>query len=363
MEDFKFKSHLFITVTVIMFLTLIPGKCFATSSKTYITAAESKVYREKIIIEAKKYIGCPYVHGASGPDKFDCSGLVCYVTQKVTNIQLPRTVKAMYSSIKIIPDSQREPGDLVFFKTTNTGSISHVGIYVGNSQFISAVSDGPNTGIILSSLKENYWKTHYVSSGKFLPSADFVDTNFEDEQKIAANDSNYEGKSFFQRLLFNTTLTGDWALFTEKRFMPNFRGLSTQANLVYKGNVLDPGFGIMLRWNYGVKAFQIPLIFSLGFGDYVRAYAGPVFTIGNCVLPDSNEDISSSIFPGIMGITFQTPSITKGKFKVRIMQDINYSVFNNTNNAALSPLKSAVAGFELSTGINVTFPFSTFFKK
>ena len=61
MEDFKFKSHLFLAITAIMFLTLIPGKCFASSSGQSISVSESRVYRERLITEAKKYIGCPYV--------------------------------------------------------------------------------------------------------------------------------------------------------------------------------------------------------------------------------------------------------------------------------------------------------------
>lgn len=364
MEDFKFKSHLFLAITAIMFLTLIPGKCFASSSGQSISVSESRVYRERLITEAKKYIGCPYVRGATGPDKFDCSGLVGYVSSNAIGIQLPRTVKAMYSYVKIIPDAQREPGDLVFFRTTNDGSISHVGLYIGNGQFISAVSDGPNTGVILSSLQESYWKTHYASSGKFLAAANYYDNAEEAKQSQQTADSaGTSGGSFLHKLAFNATLTGDWSLFTEKRFMPNFRGISSQTNLVYDGTVLDPGVGLMLRWNYGVKTFQIPVLFSLGFGDYVRAYAGPVFTLGTCYEPDTDDEISASIFPGIIGITFQTPSLTKGIAKIRIIQDLNYSIFNNTKNAALSPLRSAAAGFELSTGVSVTFPFAKFFNK
>ena len=58
----------------------------------------------------------------------------------------------------------------MFLKTTGSSTISHIGVYIGNNQFISAISDGPNTGVIVSSLNQDYWKGRYVSTGQFLPS-------------------------------------------------------------------------------------------------------------------------------------------------------------------------------------------------
>nr|MBQ2234886.1 C40 family peptidase [Treponema sp.] len=137
------KIKAYFVVGTIMFLLLIPFKCFSQNS---ITPEQAKELRETLVIEAKKYVGSPYIRGATGPNSFDCSGLVFYVARESIQFQLPRTVKAMYGFVKIIPDEERQVGDLVFFKTTGDGTISHVGIYIGNGQFISAVSDGPNTG-------------------------------------------------------------------------------------------------------------------------------------------------------------------------------------------------------------------------
>lgn len=356
MDTAKIRIRLFFCVGIVLSLLLLPGHCFASSG---MSEAEIRVCREKLITEAKKYVGAPYVRGATGPDAFDCSGLVYFVAREAIQVQLPRTVKAMYGYSQIIPDSRLEPGDLVFFRTTGDGSISHVGLYVGNMQFISAASDGPNTGVILSSLRENYWKTHYAASGKFLGDSRLYE---EDTALISGSSSSGTGNAFLDNLFFDANLTFDWSVFTEKRFMPNFRGLSTQLNVVYEGKTLSPGLGTMLRWNFGVKSFQIPLLFSLYFGDYVRAYAGPVFTVGTSYAPDTDDEIKASIFPGIIGVSFMTPSLTKGDVKVRIMQDINYSVFNNTDGAALSPMRSAASGLEFSTGVSVTLPFWMFFK-
>lgn len=375
MNDFAIKFKLFIITAIALFmLCFLPIKCF---SQNNISEAESRVYREKIITEAKKYVGSPYVRGAIGPDSFDCSGFVFTTVRNASNYQLPRTVKAMYGYVNIVPDSEREPGDLVFFRTTGDGSISHVGLYIGNGQFISAVSDGPNTGVIVSSLKESYWKSHYAACGKFLPSANYKTIEAEyskseakNSKKIAKNasyssnnsDNSKSSETFVDKLSLMGTFTGDWSLFTEEQFMPNFRGFSSEADIVYKGKTLSPGAGVMLRWNYGVGAFQIPLTFSLFFGNYVRAYAGPVFTIGDCTSPGTSKEIKASIFPGILGVTFSAPSFTKGTFKVQIIQDICYSIFNSTSGAALSPLRSSAAGLELCTGVRVTFPMSKLFK-
>ena len=138
----------YFVVGIIMFLLLIPFKCF---SQTNVSLEQVQSMRENLVTEAKKYVGSPYIRGATGPNSFDCSGLVFYVARESIQVQLPRTVKAMYGYVKIVPNSEREIGDLVFFKTTGDGTVSHVGIYIGNGQFISAVSDGPNTGVIVSS--------------------------------------------------------------------------------------------------------------------------------------------------------------------------------------------------------------------
>ena len=79
-------------------------------------------------------------------------------------IPLPRTVLSLEQYAEKIPESEREPGDLVFFNTT--GRISHVGIYLGNGEFVHAASDGPRTGVIVSNLSENYWNRTYRFSAR-----------------------------------------------------------------------------------------------------------------------------------------------------------------------------------------------------
>lgn len=138
-----------------------------TAKRTIVVTAE----RTKFIDKAKQLIGSPYVYGAVGPDSFDCSGLIYYAARESIQFQLPRTARAIYNYCRNVEENDREPGDLLFFKTTGNNYVSHVGIYIGNKQFISAISDGPNTGVIVSSLNQDYWKTRYFSTGRFLETA------------------------------------------------------------------------------------------------------------------------------------------------------------------------------------------------
>lgn len=330
-----------------------------------ISTAQAKVYRENLVTEAKKYIGCPYVYGAVGPDSFDCSGLVYYVAKQVNGTQLPRTAKALYSYAKIVPDKQKEPGDLVFFKTTSSGNVSHVGIYIGNNQFISALSDGPNNGVILSSLNEAYWKPKYIGvgqiykSGKIIEEDDFIEEPFEDDESDGTGSSG----NFLDNLVFDGSVYGGWSLLQPGRFMINFRGIDLQSNARYAGIPLSPGIGFSLRYNAGLNVFQIPVMLSVTPSEYLRIYMGPVFTFGNPDMTGTDKEITQTILPGIIGVSLATPSLIKKKIKLQIVQDISYSVCSTEDGAALNFFDSIAAGLVFYTGVRVTLPFKIFTSK
>ncbi|NRD79284.1 C40 family peptidase [Bacillus sp. BRMEA1] len=111
---------------------------------------------QMVIDESKKYIGTPYLYGGSTPAGFDCSGFAQYVFNKV-GISIPRTVATQWAGLKVI--STPNPGDLVFFATISTGP-SHVGIYLGNNQFIHAGS----TGVTISDMTTSYWQSRYLGA-------------------------------------------------------------------------------------------------------------------------------------------------------------------------------------------------------
>lgn len=368
--------------TLIVFTILFSICCLKLCAED-ISPAQAQVNREKFVAESKKYVGCPYVYGATGPDSFDCSGLIYYVANQALGLQLPRTSKAMYSFCKVVPKEKMEEGDLLFFKTNNTASITHVGIYIGGSQFISAISDGPNSGVIISSLDQEYWKPKYVGCGQFLASgkdkSSSVKRNFDDEKSFNSSNSktakksaqnsntNFAGSSFYNpdvdfldSLTFDGIVACGWSLFSPNEFMLKWRGLNFETNVRISKWVLEPGFGFGIRYNYGIDVVQIPLMFSATLNDYVRFYAGPVITFGNPQMLSTEKEISSSFFPGILGVTFSTPSFSISKAKVQIVQDVSYTVFNNPDNAALSFIESASAGIVMFTGIKVTLGMGAF---
>ncbi|HGM1364416.1 TPA: NlpC/P60 family protein [Clostridioides difficile] len=103
-----------------------------------------------VIAEAKKHLGKPYKWGGNGPSNFDCSGLMVYCFKKV-NVNLPRTSRQQATKGKKVEKNNLQAGDLVFFHNP----ISHVGLYIGNGEFIEAPTTGKNVRIRkLSSRKD-----------------------------------------------------------------------------------------------------------------------------------------------------------------------------------------------------------------
>ena len=124
---------------------------------------EVPVSAAAIVATAKTCLGVPYQWGGESMSGFDCSGLVQYVFQK-NGIALSRTCRKQYAETTPITKSELRPGDLVFFQNTYTTGISHVGIYIGNGEFIHASSDG----VMISLLSNSYWTKHYYGSCRVL---------------------------------------------------------------------------------------------------------------------------------------------------------------------------------------------------
>ena len=118
---------------------------------------------EKLVKLAKSKLGCKYVWGATGPNTFDCSGLMLWC-HKQLGISIPRTSLAQSKSGKAVNKSDLQPGDLIFWKTTSA-EVGHVGMYVGNNQFIHA----PNKSkpVKYDSLDNSYYKSRYVRARRY----------------------------------------------------------------------------------------------------------------------------------------------------------------------------------------------------
>ena len=121
---------------------------------------------DKVVALAEKQIGKPYVWGAEGPDSFDCSGLVYYVYKEAVGINLPRVSRDQYNVGTYISKENLKPGDLVFSSTNDAGTITHVGIYVGDNKMIHSPNSGKNVEKV--DLSNNYWKNCYVGAKRVL---------------------------------------------------------------------------------------------------------------------------------------------------------------------------------------------------
>ena len=122
--------------------------------------------RNLFIENAMTYLGVPYVYGGLSRTGIDCSGLTYLAAQSI-RLQIPRTAAMQYDASKRIKDSERLPGDLVFF-SENGKKVSHVGIYVGDGKMLNAVSSGSTTGVIISTLSSPYWVRTYYGAGRII---------------------------------------------------------------------------------------------------------------------------------------------------------------------------------------------------
>lgn len=120
----------------------------AACTLTAISQAPSKLAAQ-IITYAMNQIGKPYQWGATGPDAYDCSGLI-YAAYRSAGITLPRTTFGMWELTPHIPEAQARPGDIVFFNTgpgTAPNHPGHAGLVTGHGQMIvaSCATCGPIT--------------------------------------------------------------------------------------------------------------------------------------------------------------------------------------------------------------------------
>jgi len=122
---------------------------------------------QEIVDYALQFVGYPYVYGGSSPKGFDCSGFTSYV-YKHFGYSLNRSASGQLDNGKAVSMSQLQPGDLVIFKKSGTGSkrASHVGLYIGNNQFVHASTS--KVGVIISSLSSSYYTTGFVGGRRIV---------------------------------------------------------------------------------------------------------------------------------------------------------------------------------------------------
>jgi cell wall-associated NlpC family hydrolase len=121
--------------------------------------------RNPITQLALSMVGAPYRYGGADPrEGFDCSGLV-YYTYTSNGHAVPRTSQEQFDAAQKIPLEQAAEGDLVFFQDQE--KLSHVGIYLGDGQFIHAPSSGGTVRV--ADIDLPYYQRHLVAVGRLLP--------------------------------------------------------------------------------------------------------------------------------------------------------------------------------------------------
>lgn len=222
-----------------------------------VVVADPRISRQEMVAAALSYLGTPYLYGGIDEKGMDCSGLIFRVLLQsfetgvlpTVSRPVPRTAVALFHWVEPVSLIQLEPGDLVFFNTT--GKVSHVGLYIGENSFIHSASEGPKTGVIISSLEESYWKSRFVGAGRVVASAP---------------------------LRGITVAYGTLALL----------GPSSNPSFVYGGEPsisarfkvplgtfsIEPGAEIRCLWNYYSGTIVVPVTLSIGVVPTLRLFAG-----------------------------------------------------------------------------------------
>ena len=129
-----------------------------------INTSDSSYLVEQLINAASENLGANYRSGGSSPEGFDCSGLMFFTFSKF-DIVLPRSSNEMSTLGSVLNPDEVRKGDLIFFKTDGSRSISHVGIYMTNNKFAHAST---SQGVTISDLSEPYWQKRLYSLGRVL---------------------------------------------------------------------------------------------------------------------------------------------------------------------------------------------------
>jgi probable lipoprotein NlpC len=338
-------------------------KDFVLTPPASISPGEARLL---VLDAAGKYEHTPYRYGGLDKRGLDCSGLVYVSFQDALKVAVPRNAWGLYSWAEKISIDDAKPGDLVFFKTTGNGTVSHVGIFVGGRRFIHSASEGPVTGVIYSSLDERYWSRTYAGVGRVLPKADMISgaggqktakEKSSAKEKTATKEkvSAKEQKNTEGNLLIGFAAAPTWNFTGDGNAV---RGVAGQFRL---GVSVEP-FGILgveLRseWDRVLGIFRVPLTFSWGVSDKLRFFAGPVLSFGSASLNHYGEErqyVGGTSWLGAAGITFAPFSLKIGGSNVAPYGELAWQSYFS-DNADKNFGADFAASFRFSTGLRCTW--------
>ena len=130
-------------------------------------AGEADGYRAMAAHEASIKVGIRYHYGGASPESgFDCSGLVAHVFERTWGVALPRTTDQQRSVGRAVRRAELQAGDLVFYNTRNR-AFSHVGIYLGDGNFVHAPRPGQKVRV--ERIDNPYWKARFNGARRLDP--------------------------------------------------------------------------------------------------------------------------------------------------------------------------------------------------
>ena len=119
-----------------------------------------------IVREAQKHKGSRYVSAGASPKGFDCSGFTWYVYNKVTGMDISRTVKTQSKQGKSVSNGSWQAGDILIFRNTAGKGLTHCGIFISGDKFIHAENE--KTGVVISTFGDGYYKDHYAGARRLV---------------------------------------------------------------------------------------------------------------------------------------------------------------------------------------------------
>jgi cell wall-associated NlpC family hydrolase len=145
------------------FLVLLPPSVASASTDA------TRDYRTEAALQALSAVGVRYRYGGDSPQTgFDCSGLVMHVYDRAWGMALPRSTKDQRYVGRAVKRVDLQPGDLVFYNTRNR-PFSHVGIYLGDGNFVHAPRQGQRVRV--ESIDKPYWRARFNGARRLDPPA------------------------------------------------------------------------------------------------------------------------------------------------------------------------------------------------
>jgi len=158
------KNSIHIAVLLLFPLFLL-NHCSYTRPLPHTTIHFRNDIKKRLVEHAKSFLGVPYRYGGTTQSGMDCSGLIVRVYKDIYGIDLPHNTSLLYKKGLRLSLRSLEIGDLVFYGEHFRAIPSHVGIYIGNNQFIHSTK---SKGVIISDLRNGYFKMRFAGARRVV---------------------------------------------------------------------------------------------------------------------------------------------------------------------------------------------------